>query len=54
MAEEESITFNQKTTLRIEEIIIDRDKDAALRFIKEYIHRPIRKRKELHCKPDFK
>jgi hypothetical protein len=54
MAEEESITFDQKMILQIEAIIMDRDKDAALRFIEEYIHRPIRKRKESHCKPGFK
>jgi len=54
MPEEESIIFDLKKILELEEIIMDKDKDAAFRFLEEYIYRPIRKRKEAHCKPPFK
>ena len=54
MPEEESIVFDQKKILELEAIIMDKDKDAALKFLEEYVYRPIRKRKESHCKPPFK
>ena len=47
--EEEKITLDSKKILELEAIIIDKDKDAALRFLEEYIYRPIKKRKESHC-----
>jgi hypothetical protein len=37
----------------LEEIILDKDKDATLKFLEEYIYRPIKKRKETHCKSRY-
>jgi len=49
MEDEEKIILDSKKILELEAIIIDKDKDAALRFLEEYIYRPIKKRKERHC-----
>ena len=47
--EEEKIILDSKKILELEVIILDKDKDAALKFLEEYIYRPIKKRKESHC-----
>lgn len=47
--EEETITLDSKKILELEVIITDNDKDKALMFLKEYIWRPIKKRKEHPC-----
>lgn len=51
--EKETITLDQRQILEIDEIILDKDKDAALKFLEENIYKPIKKRKEAHCKPLF-
>lgn len=54
MAEEkETVSLYQKQILEIEQIAIDKDKDAAFKFLVENIYKPIKKRKEAHCKPQF-
>lgn len=53
MEEKIGITLEQKQILELEAIIIDRDKDAAFKFLQDYIYRPIKKSKEAHCKPPF-
>ena len=47
--EEETIILDSKKILELEVIITDNDKDKALTFLKEYIWRPIKKRKEHPC-----
>ena len=47
--EEETIILDSKKILELEAIIIDKDKNAALRFLEEYIYRPIKKRREHPC-----
>ncbi len=54
MVEEVMVTFDQKMILEIEEIMVDKNKDAALKFIERYIYKLIRKQKESHCKPKFR
>jgi hypothetical protein len=49
----ETITLDQKQILELDEIILDKDKDAALKFLEENIYKPIKKRKESHCKGLF-
>lgn len=49
--EKEIISLDQRQVLELEEIIFDKDKDAAFKFLEENIYRPIKKRKESHCKP---
>jgi hypothetical protein len=51
--EKETIILDQRQVLELEEIILDKDKDAAFKFLEENIHKPIKKRKEAHCKPQF-
>ncbi len=53
LEEKETIIFDQRQILELEEIILDRDKDAAIKFLESYIYKPIKKRKEFHCKPQF-
>ena len=51
--EKETIILDQRQILELDEIILDKDKDAALKFLEENIYRPIKKRKDAHCKPPF-
>ena len=51
--EKETIILDQRQVLELDEIILDKDKDAALKFLEENIYRPIKKRKDTHCKPPF-
>lgn len=54
MAEEkETIILDQRQILELDGIILDKDKDTALKFLEENIYKPIKKRKEAHCKPQF-
>ena len=40
--EKEAITLDQQQVLEIEGIVMDEDKDAAFRFLKENIYKPIK------------
>ncbi|MFH1779487.1 MAG: hypothetical protein ABH847_05625 [Candidatus Omnitrophota bacterium] len=51
--EKETMVLDQRQILELDEIILDRDKEAALKFLEENIYKPIKKRKESHCKPPF-
>lgn len=51
--EKKTINLDQKQVLELEQIILDRDKESALKFLEDYIYKPIKKRKESHCKPPF-
>jgi hypothetical protein len=51
--EKETINLDQMQVLELDQIIIDKDKEAAFKFLEENIYRPIKKRKESHCKPPF-
>jgi len=46
-----SIDENQK--MRLEQIVLDEDKDEALRFLKECIYDRIKAQEQGHCKPAF-
>jgi len=51
--EKETVVLDQKHILELEVIILDKDKEAALKFLEENIYKPIKKRKESQCKPPF-
>ena len=51
--EKETIVLDQRQILEVDAIILDKDKDAAFKFLEENIYKPIKKRKEAHCKPQF-
>jgi len=51
--EKVTIILDQRQILEVEGIVIDKDKDAAYKFLEENIYRPIKKRKEAQCKPQF-
>lgn len=53
MEEKETIVLDQRQALELEAIVLDKNKDAALKFLIENIYKPIKKRKEAHCKPQF-
>ena len=53
MEEKISITLGQKQVLELEEVVIDKDKEAAFKFLTEYIYKPIKKREDGHCKPQI-
>lgn len=49
----ETINLDQMQILELDQIILDKDKEAALKFLEENVYKPIKKRKESHCKPPF-
>ena len=51
--EKEIISLNQAEMLELTEIVLDKDKDAALKFLEKNIYNPIKRRKDSHCKPQF-
>lgn len=51
--EKEIIALEPRQVLELEEIVLDKDKDAAFKFLEENIYKIIKKRKESHCKPPF-
>lgn len=51
--EKETIILDQRQILELDEIILDKDKDTALKFLEENIYKPIKKRKESHCRPQI-
>jgi len=53
MEGKEIIALAQKQVLELEVIVLDRDREAALKFLKEHIYRSIKRKKEAHCKPPF-
>lgn len=53
MEEKETIVLEQRQVLELEEIVLDKDKDAALEFLIKNIYKIIKKRKEAQCKPQF-
>ena len=53
MEGKEVIALDQRQILELEVIVMDRDKEAALKFLEENIHKPIKKKRQAHCKPPF-
>ncbi len=54
MAEEkEIISLYQKQILELEGIVMDKDKDAAFKFLVENLYEPIKHRKKAQCKPQI-
>ena len=51
MEEKAVITLEQKQIIELEEIIIERDKEAALKFLNEYVYKPIKRKEKSHLKP---
>jgi len=51
--EKVTIILDQKQILELEGIIMDRDKEAALKYLREYVYELVQKKKQGHCKPPF-
>ena len=51
--EKVTIILDQRQILELDEIFLDKDKDAAYKFLEENIYKPVKKSKESHCKPPF-
>ena len=51
--EKVTIILDQRQILELDEIILDKDKDAAYKFLEDYIYKPVKKSKDSHCKPPF-
>ncbi len=51
--EKETIILDLRQILELDEIILDKDKDAAFKFLDENIYKLLKKKKEAHCKPQF-
>jgi len=47
------ITLNSKQILELDEIIVDKNKEAAFKFLKEYIYKTTKETKQSQCKPPF-
>ena len=54
MEENVVVTISNKHILDLEEIILDEDKEAAFKFLKENVYNPIKKPKDSSCGPDYK
>jgi len=48
-----SLTLNDKQKMQLEQIILDKDKEEAFKFLKEYIYDKIKAQEQSHCKPPF-
>lgn len=48
-----SVTLDDKQKMWLEQIILDKDKDEALRFLKECIYDKVKAEEQSHCKPPF-
>jgi len=53
MEEQVTITLNAQELMDLEGILIDRDQEEALRFLKECIKRKVEEARKAHCKPPF-
>lgn len=51
--EKEVIVLDQNQLFELEEIIMERDKESALKFLEKHIYKPIKKKQGNHCKPPF-
>ena len=47
------VTLNSKQILELDEIIVDKNKEAAFKFLKEYIYKTVKETKQSQCKPPF-
>jgi hypothetical protein len=48
-----SVTLDEKQKMWLEQIILDEDKDEALRFLKECIYEKIKGQGQDQCGPPF-
>jgi len=48
-----SVTLDDKQKMWLEQIILDKDKEEAFRFLKECIYDKIKAQEQSHCKPGF-
>jgi len=55
LEEKVTIILDQRQILELDEIMLDKDKDkdAAYKFLEDYIYKPVKRSKESHCKPPF-
>lgn len=49
--DKEIISLDQKQLMELEGIILDKDKEAAFKFLEENIYKPVKARKKSHCSP---
>jgi len=48
-----NLTLDEKQKMWLEQIILDKDKEEAFKFLKEYIYDKIKAQEQSHCKPPF-
>ena len=48
-----SLTLDDKQKMWLEQIVLDEDKEEALRFLKECIYDKIKAQEQGHCEPQF-
>lgn len=51
MEEKEILAFDKQQILELVQIVIDNDKDAALKFLETNVYSPLHNRKKSKCKP---
>ncbi|MCM8767367.1 MAG: hypothetical protein NC816_02775 [Candidatus Omnitrophica bacterium] len=52
MKNKEVVEFEEKDIIEIEKIVLDEDKDRALKYIKK-IYEILKKREKSHCKTSY-
>jgi len=48
-----TLTLDEKQKMCLEQIILDKDKEEAFKFLKEYIYDKVKAQEQSHCKPVF-
>ncbi len=47
------VPLEEQEIIRLEAILVDRDKDAALEYLREVVMHKVEQQRLAHCKPPF-
>ena len=48
-----TLILDDRKKMWLEQIVLDKDKDGAFKFLKEYIYNKVNAQEKGHCKPAF-
>ncbi len=47
------VPLEEQEVIRLEAILVDRDKEAALEYLRKVVMQRIEQQRQAHCKPPF-
>ena len=47
------VPLEEQEVIRLEAILVDRDKEAALEYLRQAVMQKIEQQRQAHCKPPF-